>query len=89
MENADFKRNLKLTLDVLVPLVSAPLIVHGAFNEGYEIYRGFPAGNYLGEIAAGFTVAGIYFGFLRRRFLSELKGSSRLKFLKSDEDIGA
>ena len=89
MENVDFKRNLKLTLDVIVPLVSAPLIFHGAFNEGYQIYHGFPAGSYLGEIAAGFTVAGIYFGFLRGKYLSELKGSSRLEFLNSGEDIGA
>ena len=69
MNNIDFKRNLKLTLDVIVPLVSVSFITFGATNEIYEYIHNYNLGSHAGEIVSGASALGLYFGFLRKKYL--------------------
>ena len=81
----NFGQNLKLTLDVLVPIVSASLMTFGIASEIYEYIHNYNFGSHAGEISSGFSVAGSYFGFLRKNFLSESK-ENRLEYRVLLED---
>ncbi|MBI2043694.1 hypothetical protein HYT25_04875 [Candidatus Pacearchaeota archaeon] len=66
----NFRQNLKLTLDNIVPLVSIGLVGWGVGDEIYQYIHKFPLGN-VPEIVSGFGVLGLYCGFLRRKYLRE------------------
>ena len=87
--SVDFVRNLKITLDVLVPLVSIPLTLSGLAGEAYQYHREFPIGSHVPEIAGGISAFALYFGFLRRK-LSE-SNEAQIDFLRKyyGGDFGA
>ena len=65
----EISENLKLTLDISVQLISVPLTLAGLAGEVYEYNHEFHLGSHAPAITAGISALGIYYEFLRRKFL--------------------